>query len=308
MTLFSYTRRHALAIAVCAFVTACQSPPDLTAAINATVIDTTVRSRGVSVPVTFVFPDNHGGQPVPLVLLIHGHGGTRHEAGGFTQVAQRLADNGIASIRMDFPGCGESTESWINNNLTNMLTDVRAAEAFAIARGNIDTDRIGLLGFSMGGRIALLLADRQSRYPALALWAPSATNGGAHLVDYLGGPASYRKMKEQARNQGFAPYTTFWGQDQRLGYQWFTDLEKSRPMDAVSRYRGDLFVLWGDLDTVVKPEIAEAVLSHANAARSRKRYVVFGADHGLGLFDGNDVAVRQTVDETATFLTRSLKR
>ncbi|MEM8981930.1 MAG: alpha/beta fold hydrolase [Pseudomonadota bacterium] len=302
------TRRASLVLLALAALVGCQSAPDLVAADNATVIDTTVRSRGVSVPMTFVYPDNHGGQPVPLVLLIHGHGGTRHEAGGFTQVAQRLADNGIASIRMDFPGCGESTESWTNNNLTNMLTDIRAAKAFAVARGNIDTNRVGLLGFSMGGRLALLLADGQDRYPAIALWAPSATNGGTHLVDYLGGPTQFATMKEQARNQGYAPFTTFWGQDQRLGYQWFTDLEKSRPMDAVRRYQGELFVLWGDLDTVVDPSIAEAVLDNATRAARRQRVVVTGADHGLGLFDGNDGAVRQTVDATTEFLTQALQR
>ena len=294
----------ALALAV---LGGCQSAPDLTAAENATVIDTTVRSRGVSVPVTYVYPDNHGGRPIPLVLLIHGHGGTRHEAGGFTQVAQRLADNGIASIRMDFPGCGDSSESWISNNLTNMLSDIRAAEAFAIERGNIDSARIGLLGFSMGGRLALLLADRQPlRYPALATWAPSATNGAEHMRDYLGGAEKYATMKEQARNQGFAPFTTFWGQDQRLGYQWFTDIEKSRPMDAVSRYPGHLFVLWGDADTVVAPASSAAVLDNAVLAASRNRYVVAGADHGLGLFDDNAAAVDATVTQTVAFLVRTL--
>ena len=295
-----------VAAAALAALAGCQSAPDLTFAENATVIDTTVRSRGVSVPVTFVYPDNHGGRPVPLVLLIHGHGGTRHEAGGFTKIAQGLADNGIASIRMDFPGCGDSSESWISNNLTNMLTDIRTAESFAIARGNIDERRIGLLGFSMGGRLALLLADRDPKYPVLAMWAPSATNGGSHLVDYLGGPEKYAEMKEQARNQGFAPFTTFWGQDQRLGYQWFTDLEKSRPMDAAARYKGDVLVLWGDQDTVVEPAISEAVLANAATARSRQRHVVAGADHGLGLFDGNDAAVAETVDATVEYLVANL--
>ncbi|MEO1036591.1 MAG: alpha/beta fold hydrolase [Pseudomonadota bacterium] len=299
-------RLFAMALAACGLLSACQSAPDLTFAENATVIDSTVRSRGVSVPVTYVYPDNHGGKPVPLVLLIHGHGGTRHEAGGFTKVAQGLADNGIASIRMDFPGCGESTESWTNNNLTNMLTDIRAAEAIAIESGNIDTARIGLLGFSMGGRLALLLADRDPKYPALAMWAPSATNGRSHFVEYLGGQEEYARMKEQARNQGFAEFTTFWGQEQRLGYQWFTDLEKSRPMDAARRFNGDLFVLWGDKDTVVKPEISEQVLASALNANSRNRIVVPDADHGLGLFDGNDAAVEQAVSATVNFFVERL--
>ena len=69
-----------------------------------------IPSRGVSIPATMVIPPRKPEQALPLVLLLHGHGGTREEAGAFTRVAAELAARGIASIRMDFPGCGDSTE------------------------------------------------------------------------------------------------------------------------------------------------------------------------------------------------------
>ena len=50
--------------------------------------DVWLTSRGQRVPATWVKPKTN--QAVPLVLLIHGHGGTRHEAGGFTRVAEGL--------------------------------------------------------------------------------------------------------------------------------------------------------------------------------------------------------------------------
>ena len=84
-------------------------------------VDTFVSSRGVQVPATFVMPVTHDEQPVPLVVMAHGHGGSRNETGVFGRVAESLARRGIASIRMDFPGCGDSTESFTRHNLTNML-------------------------------------------------------------------------------------------------------------------------------------------------------------------------------------------
>ena len=206
---------------------------------------------------------------------------------------------------MDFPGCGDSEEAFSENNLSNMLTDVKTAQGYALKSGNIDSARVGLLGFSMGGRLAMLLTEAND-YAALAMWAPSAVNGAGDMVKYLGGPAKYESMKHQAKTDGFAPYTTFWGQKQQLGLQWFLDMEESRPLDAVQGFEGDVFVLYGDKDVVIPPRVSELVITNAGKAKSVERYVVVGADHGLGLFNDDHNSSRQAVDETVGFFVRSL--
>ncbi len=266
--------------------------------------DVTITSRGVDVPATLVTPA--GSSAAPLVLLIHGHGGTRHEAGGYTRVAEGLAANGIASIRMDFPGCGDSTETFANNNLTNMLADVRAAQDFALANASIDAERIGLLGFSMGGRLAITLTNAGSSYDAMALWAPSARNGADTMVRYVGGPTKWAAMKSQAQAEGFAPFTTFWGMEQKLGYQWFTDLELSTPGDDIARFEGALLVLYGDKDEVVPPAVSEVALRQAVNADPAIRHVVSGADHGLGLFTDEFDISENVVQTTVAFFTEHL--
>ena len=150
-------------------------------------IDTTVSSRGVAVPVTYVHPLVAEGESFPLVVMVHGHGGTRNEAGGYTRVAEGLAARGIASIRMDFPGCGDSTESFANNNLSNMLLDIQASSAYAQSRPQVDKNRVGLLGYSMGGRLALLHASSNGTYKAVATWTPAGQNGPGSMVSFLGG-------------------------------------------------------------------------------------------------------------------------
>lgn len=296
----------ALLLIACS-LSACQHEARVTGADAWRSDDVWIASRDVKIPVTVVQPTRSEG-PTPLVLLIHGHGGTRHEAGGFTGVAQGLAEAGISSIRMDFPGCGDSTEPFSRNNLANMMSDVRAAEDYAIARLEIDQARIGLLGFSMGGRVALLLSAENRRYETLGLWAPSAVNGAATMKTYLGGPTAYARMKAQAKADGFAPFTTFWGQEQQLGLQWFTDIEASLPADAVRDFVGDLFVLYGDRDTVIVPELARRVVTSAEKSRSVTEHILEGADHGLGLFNDDARSANEAIQATVRFFIDKLLR
>lgn len=269
--------------------------------------DEWIESRGVEIPVTLVTPSTPR-DTTPLVILIHGHGGTRHEAGGFTAVAQGLANQGIASVRMDFPGCGDSKESFTQNNLSNMLQDIAAARRYAEAQITVDPQRRGLLGFSMGGRLAIKLATTTPDYRALALWAPSAIDGAATMNHYLGGVQAYQRMKQQAIDEGFAPFTTFWGQKQQLGPRWFTDIEQSTPGSDIRRYQGALFVLYGDQDTVIEPRISEQLISNARLAQPIVRHIVEGADHGLGFFNNDTVSSNQTINQTVAFLTEQLLR
>ncbi|XOV82656.1 MAG: alpha/beta hydrolase family protein [bacterium] len=266
--------------------------------------DVWISSRQTRIPVTLVAPAIHS-QPVPLVLLIHGHGGTRHEAGGFTRVADLLAGRGMASVRMDFPGSGDSREPFSANNLSNMLADIASAQRFAETQLTIDPTRIGLLGFSMGGRLALLYSQTLN-IKSMALWAPAATDGASSMVAALGGQARYENMKKQAHTAGAVPFTTSWGQQQLLGYQWFTDLENSKPGVAIRQFRGDLLVLYGNLDQVVKPAVAAAVYDQATRSASRRIHVVEGADHGLGLFSNQPELTAQAITQTADFFAEHL--
>ncbi|MEL7022977.1 MAG: alpha/beta fold hydrolase [Pseudomonadota bacterium] len=265
-----------------------------------------IPSRGVSIPVTMVIPPRRAELALPLVVLIHGHGGTREEAGGFTRVAAELAARGIVSIRMDFPGCGDSTESFRQNNLTNMKADVRAAQSYVQQWVNLNPARVGVVGFSMGGRLAVELSREGERYAAMVLWAPAIDNGVDNMVKMLGGEERYREMKAKAKADGFAPFTTFWGQEQQLGTEWFADLEASRALDGIERYTGSLLLIHGLQDSVVPPVVSRrAEVAASRAARVQLLEIEF-ADHGFGLFDDRYVIVDELVSATVQFLADEL--
>ena len=287
-----------------AFTVACQ--PATNNQYQFQSVETTISSRGVEIPVTYVHPTAVGDEVFPLLVMAHGHGGTRNEAGGFTSVAERLAALGVASIRMDFPGCGDSIEPFTQNNLTNMLADIQASRDFAISQENIDKNRIGLHGYSMGGRLAFMLSAMDASYTVISTWAPAGSNDPGSEVEFLGGQAAYDALKAKAAAEGFAPFTTFWGQDQQLSLQWFTDNEESRSLDDIGAFTGPLLVLHGDFDEVVLPEVAEAVVAAAKNSSEVVHHVVKGAGHGLGLFNDKPELTEEAVNVTVEFLAERL--
>ena len=268
--------------------------------------ETTILSRHVAVPVTLVTPTVSDGEPFPLVIMAHGHGGSREEGGGYRLAAEAMAKHGIASIRMDFPGCGDSTESFTENNLSNMLLDLQAARDFAGSREEIDDDRVGLLGYSMGGRLVALLAAIDTGYKVMVTWTPAVADVAEGQVNSLGGPDVYYVLKERARETGMAEYTTRWGTTLQLGYQWFTDLEESMPLESLGSFKGPILVLYGDQDDDVPPSISEAAIVAATNSSDVVRHVVVGAGHALGFYSNRPKIATEVVNTTVEFFSRHL--
>src|SRR5512134_3521918 len=69
---------------------------------------------------TLAVPDS--GATGPAVVMLHGFGSSRNEVGDlFTQQAAALAAEGIASLRIDFRGYGESTGDMADTTFEGML-------------------------------------------------------------------------------------------------------------------------------------------------------------------------------------------
>lgn len=267
-------------------------------------VETTIESRGVDIPVTYVRPGSVS-ESVPLVVLVHGHGGTRDESGAFRRMADELRKEGIASIRMDFPGCGESSEPFTENHLTNMLADIRAARAFATGHQRIDPQRIGILGYSMGGRLAML-ATAQDPYSSVVLWAPVANNGSESMHDYLGGREAYERLEAEARESGSVIFEAPWGAVQNLGLQWFTDMSETQPLSVIEQYEGALLVLYGNRDDAIHPRNSRLVIASAVRSRPKLEYVVDGGGHGLGFYDDVPAMANAVVTATTRFFVDNL--
>lgn len=270
----------------------------LTCAAVAETIDTTVESRGVQVPVTIVMPEIKEGEKAPVVVFAHGHGGTRAET-GFATIIEQLQNNGIACVAVDFPGCGTSTESFQKNTLTNMKADVVAALNHVIANYPVDAEKTGIFGYSMGGRIALeLTAEEAWKFDGMALLAPAAST--ADLKGFFGGAEVFDPLQDKAIAEGYAVFTTMFGQVQELSKEWFEDMAKmpeNSPELAAAKFEGDAIVFYGEDDPSVNPAVSQGV---ADALKAQV-CVVTGDQHSYGFYSDKVEIINTIACRTAEF-------
>ena len=139
-------------------------------------------TRG-NIPATIQLPAKSArGEELPLVVLCHGFTGNRQGDGHFAPLAEDLAAHDIATVRLDFAGCGDSTEPYANYTLANMAADVDSVIGYMQA--TYGTGKTALVGHSMGGRLASLYPQRRGGITALALWSP-ANGAGLRGMEFL---------------------------------------------------------------------------------------------------------------------------
>lgn len=107
-----------------------------------------------------------------MVILMHGIFSSK-DYPPMPNIAKALAKEGIASIRFDFDGHGNSEGKMIDMTIANELADAKAIWDYAAALPYVSG--ITLLGHSQGGVIASMTAGAEGIEPeALILLAPGA--------------------------------------------------------------------------------------------------------------------------------------
>lgn len=111
------------------------------------------------------------GGPFPTVVLVSGTGPQDRDSNlfghqPFKVIADRLARNGIAVLRVDDRGVGESKGDTDSTNEEDKAADVVAAMAWLSTQPDIDPKRIGLLGHSEGGILVAMAAATAKTTPA----------------------------------------------------------------------------------------------------------------------------------------------
>lgn len=110
-----------------------------------------------------------GPGPFPCLACVHG---LSLDSGIFAEAALALEARGVASLRFDLRGHGKSSGELKDQGFHDQLADVAAAFAALAGLPGADPQRRGLLGFSLGGALAALLASGEPQVKALALWSP----------------------------------------------------------------------------------------------------------------------------------------
>ena len=169
-------------------------PPDYSAPPGAPYTAQAVRvptRGGFELAGTLTRPDGKpGAKPLPCVVTITGSGPQDRDerialVRGyrlFRQIADTLSRRGIAVLRLDDRGTGESGGRFVGSTSADFGDDVEDALRWLKRQPGIDTTRLALLGHSEGGIIAPMVATHEHSITALVLLAGPAWDGKRILV------------------------------------------------------------------------------------------------------------------------------
>lgn len=144
---------------------------------------------GRRVPALLAIPTRVAAARVPVVLALHAGAGSKEDwwqSDSFERgslVTERLIASGIAVMALDAELHGERAAaadfdsframwfdkqwfSWIRDGLILTVKDYRRALDYLQTRNDIDTSRVGVIGYSLGGIAALQLAALEPRIRA----------------------------------------------------------------------------------------------------------------------------------------------
>lgn len=127
-------------------------------------------------------------KPCPAVILIAGSGpNDRNETifghKPFLVLADHLTKKGIAVLRFDKRGIGESTGDYKKCNSEDFAADVLAGIKYLKTRREIDTSKIGLIGHSEGGLIAPMVASKSKDVAYIVMMAGPGVTGEEILYE-----------------------------------------------------------------------------------------------------------------------------
>lgn len=134
---------------------------------------------------TLTIPSKPG--KYPAVVLISGSGPQNRDsefAGHkpFLVLSDYLTRNGIAVLRYDDRGVGQSTGNFANATSLDFSYDVESAIDYLKTRPEIQADKIGLVGHSDGGMVAPIVAARSTDVHFIVLLAGPGLQGEQLLL------------------------------------------------------------------------------------------------------------------------------
>jgi uncharacterized protein len=129
-------------------------------------------------------PVGNAGGPAPCVVL--GTGISCVYDQGLSAFAERFAQAGFVALAFDYRNCGESGGEPRSLILAGrQREDWRAAISYVRSLEEVDTERIALWGYSLGGGHVQALALDETRIAAAVCLAPVVN--GVRTLTYMGG-------------------------------------------------------------------------------------------------------------------------
>jgi alpha/beta superfamily hydrolase len=203
-----------------------------------------IKSRNLSLRGMLHSPENRDiNSRVPIVIIFHGFCGNKmgpHFI--FVKLSRLLERAGIASIRFDFAGSGDSDGDFRDMTMGTELEDANHILDYVKSLEFVDKEKIGVLGLSMGGAIASMLAgDRKDDISTMCLWAPAGNMDEVILSEhYISN--NYEKYKQDS---------CFDVEGLLLGGEFVDNAKEMKIYIKAAAYDKKTLLIHGDKDDVV---------------------------------------------------------
>ena len=206
------------------------------------------------------------GKPKAYVLFAHCFTCSKNLK-SVDNISQAFTQSGMAVLRFDFTGLGQSKGDFADTNFTSNLSDLK--EAYDFLDENFEAPQI-LVGHSLGGAAVLHIASQLSAVKAVAtIGAPSTPTHVSHLLD---------SGKMELEEKGVAEIS-IGGRPFRMKKQFLDDLVENAKNGVIRNLNRALLVLHSPQDATVGIESAQEIFIEAKHPKS---FVSLdGADHLL---------------------------
>ena len=224
-------------------------PTDTPESVNLDYSDVSFTSRGGDARLAgwIIPPESGANSPeatargTSWVVMLHGDNTNRSDPKtGTLGIAQELSAHGFGIFMFDMRGRGDSPSAMSSAGYFERL-DLQGASDYLVSRG-ADRSRIGVLGFSLGGAVALMAGANPNNFGAVV--ADSA------FADY--------SLVLRSSMTGIKRPLTLWFPGMKFMAKsiYGIDISEISPARAVARSDTPVLVIHGEDDTVIPVEHA----------------------------------------------------
>lgn len=216
--------------------------------------------------------------PVPAVVTITGSSPQDRDnnspRGGpyrlFRQVADTLGRRGIAVLRLDDRGVGQSTGDLASATTADRADDIREAIAYLRRRSEVDGGRIALVGLSEGGLIAPMIAADDPGLRGMVLLAGPGSTGREVMAYQVRAQAAGRDGASAARRDSLVARAMEEAAARGRTQPWDRFFLSYDPLPTARRVRSvPVLILHGTTDRNVPPGDAQKLAEAFRGAGNR---------------------------------------
>ncbi|MFQ5728792.1 MAG: alpha/beta hydrolase family protein [Waddliaceae bacterium] len=207
-----------------------------------------------------------GIEKAPAVLFCHGLAGQKtgqHRM--YVLLSECLSKIGVASMRFDFRGSGDSEESFAEMSLKGEVSDAGKALEFLSQQPNIDPTRMGIFGRSFGCAIAVMASHRFGKVKSIALWAPvfNANQWEEHWEMFQTNQVDKEQRQELMRINGQLPSMSF--------YEELFNMTIDKELDSLKKI--PLLLIHGENDPIVSIKHSEKYEEARKQASGETKFI-----------------------------------